>query len=109
MQTVPPIDDQTGSVAAKNRSLRAPLSVRPAQSRERRLLQDASVDRMHAFGADYVTIPIAAAMTGYSAKAIRRKIESGVWLEGREFRRAPDGHVLISVKGYESWVERGRG
>lgn len=58
---------------------------------------------------DYVTIPIAAAMTGYSAKAIRRKIESGVWLEGREFRRAPDGHVLISVKGYESWVERGRG
>jgi hypothetical protein len=59
-------------------------------------------------GADYVTIPVAAAMTGYSPKAIRRKIEAGVWLEGREFRRAPDGHVLISVKGYESWVERGR-
>lgn len=58
--------------------------------------------------ADYVTIPVAAAMTGYSAKAIRRKIESGIWLEGREFRRAPDGHVLISVKGYELWVERGR-
>jgi hypothetical protein len=34
--------------------------------------------------ADYVTIPIAAAITGYSAKAIRRKIEAGVWLEGRE-------------------------
>lgn len=59
--------------------------------------------------ADYVTIPVAAAITGYSAKAIRRKIEAGVWLEGREFRRAPDGHVLISVKGYELWVERGRG
>jgi hypothetical protein len=59
-------------------------------------------------GTDYVTIPVAAAMTGYSAKAIRRKIEAGVWLEGREFRRAPDGHVLISVKGYELWVERGR-
>lgn len=58
--------------------------------------------------ADYVTIPIAAAITGYSVKAIRRKIEAGVWLEGREFRRAPDGHVLISVKGYELWVERGR-
>lgn len=54
---------------------------------------------------DYVTIPVAAAITGYSAKAIRRKIEAGVWLEGREFRRAPDGHVLISVKGYELWVE----
>lgn len=60
-------------------------------------------------GADYVTIPVAAAMTGYSPKAIRRKIEDGVWLEGREFRRAPDGHVLISVRGYELWVERGRG
>jgi hypothetical protein len=70
------------------------------------LVRDQS-DRV-ARGADYVTIPVAAAMTGYSAKAIRRKIESGVWLEGREFRRAPDGHVLISVKGYESWVERGR-
>lgn len=58
--------------------------------------------------ADYVTIPIASAITGYSVKAIRRKIEAGVWLEGREFRRAPDGHVLISVKGYELWVERGR-
>jgi hypothetical protein len=57
---------------------------------------------------DYVTIPVAAAITGYSPKAIRRKIEAGVWLEGREFRRAPDGHVLISVKGYELWVERGR-
>ena len=59
-------------------------------------------------GADYVTILVAAAMTGYSAKAIRRKIEDGVWVEGREFRRAPDGHVLVSVKGYEQWVERGR-
>ena len=59
--------------------------------------------------ARYVTIGVAAAMTGYTTKAIRRKIESGIWAEGREFRRAPDGHVLISVKGYEQWVERGRG
>lgn len=58
--------------------------------------------------AQYVTIPLAAALTGYSPKAIRRKIESGVWLEGREFRKAPDGHVLISMKGYQQWVERGR-
>lgn len=58
--------------------------------------------------APYVTIPLAAALTGYSAKAIRRKIECGMWLEGREFRKAPDGHVLISIKGYQQWVERGR-
>ena len=37
------------------------------------------------------------------------KIEDGIWLEGREFRRAPDGHVLISLKGYQQWVEQGRG
>ena len=58
--------------------------------------------------APYVTIPLAAVLTGYSAKAIRRKIECEVWFEGREFRRAPDGHVLISIKGYQQWVERGR-
>lgn len=58
--------------------------------------------------APYVTIPVAASITGYSAKAIRRKIENGIWLEGREYRRAPDGHVLISLKGYQQWVEQGR-
>lgn len=56
----------------------------------------------------YVTIPLAATLTGYSPKAIRRKIESGIWLDGREYRKAPDGHVLISMKGYQQWVERGR-
>lgn len=83
--------------------------VRSTQLKEYRGLRPTDSERLRPHGADYVTIPVAAAMTGYSAKAIRRKIESGVWLEGREFRRAPDGHVLISVKGYESWVERGRG
>jgi len=56
----------------------------------------------------YVTIALAAQQTGYSEKAIRRKIESGVWVEGREFRRAPDGHILISMQGYVQWVEQGR-
>jgi hypothetical protein len=70
--------------------------------------QSASSRHSVGYVADYVTIPIAAAMTGYSPKAIRRKIEVGAWLEGSEFRRAPDGHVLISMKGYERWVERGR-
>ncbi len=56
----------------------------------------------------YVTIPLAAALTGYTAKAIRRKIETGVWIEGREIRRAPDGRILVNVKAYRQWVERGR-
>ena len=58
--------------------------------------------------ASYVTIAFFASLTGYSAKAIRRKIESRIWLEGREYRKAPDGHVLVSLKGYQQWVERGR-
>lgn len=47
--------------------------------------------------APYVTVPLAALMTGFTAKAIERKIQEGVWLEGREYRRAPDGRILIST------------
>ena len=59
--------------------------------------------------APYVAIPLAATITGLSEKAIRRKIEAGVWLEGRQYRRGPDGHIYISVKGYAQWVEAGAG
>lgn len=56
--------------------------------------------------APYVTIPLAARITGYTEKAIRRKIEDGVWVEGREYVRAPDGHILVSMRGFERWAER---
>tara|TARA_R110000868_G_scaffold396840_4_gene669176 strand:+ start:335 stop:556 length:222 start_codon:yes stop_codon:yes gene_type:complete len=55
--------------------------------------------------APYVTIPVAAAMTGLTVKAIRRKMEDGKWIEGREYRRSPDGGIFISLKGFASWVE----
>jgi hypothetical protein len=58
--------------------------------------------------ANYVTIPLAATVTGLTEKAIRRKIEDGKWLDGREFRRSNDGGIFISIKGYESWVEQGQ-
>jgi hypothetical protein len=57
--------------------------------------------------AAYVTIKLAATITGLTEKAIRRKIEEGKWLEGREYRRQ-DGGIYISMKGYAAWVERGR-
>jgi hypothetical protein len=57
--------------------------------------------------APYVVIHLAARITGLSEKAIRRKIEEGVWLEGREYIRGPDGHIYISLKGYTAWVEAG--
>jgi predicted HNH restriction endonuclease len=58
--------------------------------------------------ADYVTIPLAATITGYSEKAIRRKIDDGKWREGEVWKKAPDGRVLISIRGYARWVETGR-
>lgn len=53
----------------------------------------------------YVLIPVAAAITGYSEKAIRRKIDEGVWVEGKHYRKAPDGRIHISIRGYTKWVE----
>jgi hypothetical protein len=60
----------------------------------------------HISPAPYVTIPLAAAITVLTEKAIRRKIEDGKWLEGREFRRSPDGGVFISIKGFQQWIEQ---
>ena len=52
-----------------------------------------------------VTIPLAAAVTGYTVEAIETKIRRGVWIEGREWIRAPDGRILIDLRGYERWAE----
>jgi len=57
--------------------------------------------------AAYVLLRKAAEITGYSVKAIERKIERGQWVEGREWVKAPDGRRLVSIKGYEQWVQRG--
>jgi hypothetical protein len=58
--------------------------------------------------ARYVKLPLFEAMTGYTEKAIRRKIERGQWLEGREYRRAPDGNIVVDLEGYCRWVEGAR-
>jgi len=43
--------------------------------------------------------------TGYTEKAVRRKIDSGIWVEGIHFRRAPDGHITMNMLEYYRWVE----
>jgi hypothetical protein len=55
--------------------------------------------------APYVRIPLAAVIFGLTEKAIRRKIEDGKWLDGREYRRSPDGEIYISIRGVTQWVE----
>jgi hypothetical protein len=58
--------------------------------------------------ARYVLLPLANLLTGYSVKAMERKIERGDWQEGKVWRRAPDGRILIDVLGYQRWVEGAR-
>lgn len=53
----------------------------------------------------YLRVCKFAADTGWTEKAIRRKIEDGVWMQGRQYKRAPDGSILIDVEGYKKWVE----
>lgn len=55
--------------------------------------------------ARYVLLPLASAITGYTVKAMERKIERGDWVEGRVYKRAPDGHILLDMLGYQTWVE----
>ena len=53
----------------------------------------------------YVLLNMAAQMTGYTVKAMERKIERGDWIEGKVWLRAPDGRILIDVLGFQRWVE----
>jgi hypothetical protein len=54
----------------------------------------------------FVLIPLASLVTGLSEKAIERKIERGVWIEGKHFRRR-DGRVYVDMQAYERWVDQG--
>jgi len=65
-----------------------------------------SAAAVHVQAAPYVTIRLAATITGLSEKAINGKIDEGVWLEGREWRKGPDGRRYISLRGYAAWVEK---
>jgi len=57
---------------------------------------------------DRVTISKFSELSGYTEKAIRNKISEGVWLENEVFSRAPDSRILISLGGYEAWVDKKR-
>jgi hypothetical protein len=53
----------------------------------------------------WVLIPVFSSLTGYSEKAIRCKIQEGVWLEGKHYRRAPDGRITMNMQAYYKWVQ----
>ncbi len=54
---------------------------------------------------DRVTIEKFAELSGYSQHAIRTKISRDVWKKDQVWFHAPDSRVLISIRGYEAWVE----
>lgn len=55
--------------------------------------------------ARYVRLTVFEVITGYTPRAVEAKIREGKWIEGRHYRKAPDGHILVDLKGYEAWVE----
>lgn len=60
---------------------------------------------MTAFRSRYVRPAKFEELTGFTKKAVERKVQSGAWREGKEYRRAPDGNILVDLDGYERWVE----
>ncbi|MGD8914600.1 MAG: excisionase [Candidatus Thiodiazotropha sp.] len=56
---------------------------------------------------NWVTIKKFGELTGYTEHAVRTKQRDGVWIEGKQWIKAPDGRVLISLEGYGLWVESG--
>jgi hypothetical protein len=56
---------------------------------------------------NYVTIKKFSELSGYSAEAVRHKLRDGTWAENSVWVKAQDGRILISINGYELWVEKG--
>lgn len=56
--------------------------------------------------ARYVTVKKAASMVGLTEEAIRKRVQRGQWLEGREWRRDPLGRIMIDTEGIKRWVEQ---
>lgn len=53
----------------------------------------------------WVLIKRLAEITGYSEDAIRHKVKNGTWVQGRIWRKAPDGRIFINLDEFERWVE----
>ena len=68
--------------------------------------RDEAIRPLPVTAARFLTVELFSAMTGLSPGAVRKRIERGVYLEGKQFRRAPDGRVWMDTKGHEQWVAR---
>jgi len=55
--------------------------------------------------ARFITIKGAATAMGLTEGAIRKRIERGIWLLDKHYRKAPDGRLYIDLKAIEAWIE----
>jgi len=76
----------------------------PLDRAEFSLLKAETADQVWLAPAGFVTVRLASMLTGLSQPAISGKIREGKWVQGREFVRAPDGGIFISLRGFERWV-----
>jgi hypothetical protein len=55
----------------------------------------------------FVTIELATQVTGLSVAGIRGKIRRAQWVDGKHYRKGPDGRIYIDLQAYEQWVATG--
>lgn len=55
-----------------------------------------------------VTIKKYAELSGYTEKAIRGKIDTGVWVQGIHYYKSPDKHIIINIQEVEKWQRNER-
>jgi len=53
----------------------------------------------------WVLVKRFAEVTGYSENAVRHKVKNGTWVQGRIWRKAPDGRIFLNLAEFERWVE----
>lgn len=55
-----------------------------------------------------ITTKKLAELTGYSVGALRKKIHDGVFTQGVQYVKSPDGRIHWNIQEYEKWVRHGQ-
>lgn len=56
---------------------------------------------------DLCRIHVCSALTGYTIKAIERKIATHVWEKGTHYFKAPDKRILMHMPAIYQWMRGG--
>jgi|GEM_PF-1980526 len=51
----------------------------------------------------WVLLPVYAVSSGYTEGALRQKMNRGQFIEGKHYRKAPDGRILMNVEACQNW------